>query len=384
MLHLPSRKLLIGAMALGPMALKLAAASAFARAYERGKARGEFTADCFTTDEMFTIDSMIAKQYPGCGITADSSGVFLISELERLDRTLNAPLFMTTWSRDIILRNDVSLGDEIASWTLTNYASPGLGGGTYPSGVNWISSEANVIPGPAVDIGRYPQPLYPWGSELSWSVFDLAKSQILGIPIDVEKYDAMNTKWEMDVDMVVYTGESSFAQYGFVNSPSITAGNVANGGSGTAWTTKTPVQILTDVNTLLNSVWAATGYKVMPSELRLPPANFTYLNSTIISIGGVAGGMSILEFLRRNNASEAISGKPLNIQPLKWLIGAGAGSTQRMVAYEKDAKYIRYPMVPRQRTPLELRSIWQSVSYYAKLGFVEWRYPETAGYADGI
>jgi len=383
MLKLPSRKLLIGAMA-GVMSLQAAAASAFAHAYERGKARGRFTPDCFTTDEMFTIDSAIAQAYPGCGVTGDSSGVFLVSELERLDRTLNAPLYSTTWSRDIILRTDVSLGDEIASWTLTNYASPGLGGGLYPSGVNWAASNANANPGPAVDIGRYPQPLYPWVSELSWTVFDLAKSMILGIPIDVEKYEAMNTKWDMDVDQVVYTGEAAFGQYGFMNSPSITATAVANGGSGTAWTTKTPQQILADLNTALNTTWAASGYKVMPSEVRLPPANFTYINGTVMSVAGTTGGSSILRFLRENNASEAISGKPLNIQPLKWAIGAGAGATNRMVVYERDAKFIRYPMVPRQRTPLELRSIFQAVTYYAKLGFVEWRYPETASYWDGI
>ena len=39
--------------------------------------------------------------------TVDSSGAFLIGELERLDQTLNLPLVGYTWTRDIQLREDV-------------------------------------------------------------------------------------------------------------------------------------------------------------------------------------------------------------------------------------------------------------------------------------
>ncbi|STF64323.1 bacteriophage protein [Escherichia coli] len=49
--------------------------------------------------------------------TVDSSGAFLIGELERLDQTLNLPLVGYTWTRDIQLREDVSIADDISSWT---------------------------------------------------------------------------------------------------------------------------------------------------------------------------------------------------------------------------------------------------------------------------
>ena len=45
--------------------------------------------------------------------TVDSSGAFLIGELERLDQTLNLPLVGYTWTRDIQLREDVSIADDI-------------------------------------------------------------------------------------------------------------------------------------------------------------------------------------------------------------------------------------------------------------------------------
>lgn len=57
--------------------------------------------------------------------TVDSSGAFLIHELERLDQTLNLPLTSQTWSRDIQLREDVSIADEISSFTNTTFAAAG-------------------------------------------------------------------------------------------------------------------------------------------------------------------------------------------------------------------------------------------------------------------
>ena len=44
--------------------------------------------------------------------TIDSSGAFLVGELERLDKTLHAPLSSVTWGRDIDLREDVTIADE--------------------------------------------------------------------------------------------------------------------------------------------------------------------------------------------------------------------------------------------------------------------------------
>lgn len=57
--------------------------------------------------------------------TIDSSGAFLVGELERLDKTLHAPLSSVTWGRDIDLREDVTIADESSSFTLSNYAASG-------------------------------------------------------------------------------------------------------------------------------------------------------------------------------------------------------------------------------------------------------------------
>src|SRR5580704_1157212 len=59
------------------------------------------------------------------GRTCDSTGAFLVGELERLDQMMHLPLASVTWSRDIDLRQDVTIADEVSSFTTTTFGSPG-------------------------------------------------------------------------------------------------------------------------------------------------------------------------------------------------------------------------------------------------------------------
>lgn len=319
----------------------------------------------YTKDGLMTFDRQ----------TVDSAGVFLIGELERLDQNLHEPLASVTWSRDIQLREDVSIADELSSFTNSSFAAAG---GASQNGKSWIGKDATAIAGIALDIGKTATPLTLWGMQLGWTIPELESAQKLGRPVDQQKFKGMQLKYQMDVDEQVYIGDSNLGLYGLVNSTAVT--NVSNAVTGT-WSTATPAQILADVNELLNSVWAASAYAVCPDELRLPPVQYSQLVSTLISS---AGNISVLEFLRNNSLSNSINGRPLNIQPLKWLTGRGTSNEDRMFAYTNDVERVRFPLVPLQRTPLEYRGIHQLTTYFGRLGGVEFVYPETIGYRDGV
>lgn len=307
--------------------------------------------------------------------TIDSSGVFLIGELERLDQKLHEPLASVTWGRDVDLREDVSVADEFSSFTNSSFAAAN---GVSGSGKAWVGKEANAITGISVDIGKTATPLNLWAMQLGWTIPELESSQKVGRPIDQQKFTGMQLKYQMDIDEQVYVGDEALGLYGLVNSPYVT--NLTNAVTGT-WSTATPDQILADVNELINSVWAASGYAVCPTDLRLPPIEYGRLISRKVSD---AGNISILEYLRQNSLSNAINGTPLNIQPLKWLTDAGVSDVQRMVAYSKDPERVRFPLVPLQRTPVEYRDIRQLTTYFGRIGAIEFVYAETLGYRDGI
>ena len=331
----------------------------------------------YTRDALMTFDQN----------TVDSAGAFFVGQLERLDPTLNLPLVDFQWSRDIDVRADVGLGDELASFTLSTFASAG---GLAPNGISWIGKDVNTIQSMALDIGKTAQPLYPWGMTVSATIPELTSAQVTGHDIISEKYDAMQLKLNMDTDQLVYIGDSTLGTTGMLNSATVT--NNANAITG-AWTggTTTPAQILNDVNDVLQSTWAASGYARCPNRLLLPPLQYAYLAQTIISISGTAGGMSILQFLETNSISLRVNGSPLQILPSKWLtgttrggMGPGASGKDRMVAYTKDQKFVRFPKTDVVPGPMEYRSLSQHVPYWGRLGVVEVRYGETFGYRDGI
>ena len=307
--------------------------------------------------------------------TIDSSGAFLIGELERLDQRLHEPLASVTWSRDIDLREDVSIADEFSAFTNSSFAAAA---GVAGSGKAWVGKDASAITGISLDIGKTTSPLSLWAMQLGWTIPELESAQKLGRPVDQQKFAGMQLKHQMDIDEQVYIGDTALGLTGLVNHASMT--NVSNAQTGT-WSSATPQQILNDVNELINSVWSASAYAICPDRLLIDPVNYSRLVATIVSS---AGNISVLEFLKQNSLSNSINGRPLDIQPLKWLTGRGAGSTQRMVAYTKDPMRVRFPLVPLQRTPLEYRDLRQLTTYFGRLGAVELVYPETIGARDGI
>jgi hypothetical protein len=344
---------------------------------------------------MFVTFDSFGGDYPGKfsqpmtthdGKTVDSAGAFLISELERLDPTLHMPLAAVFWSRDVDLREDVTIADEAASFTNSTFAAPG---NITPTGINWSGKNTTAIAGIAVDISKTAQPLTLWDMELKYSIPELESAIRLGRPIDQQKFEGLNLKHQMDIDQVVYIGDSTVGITGLFNSAAVTATTAAATGTGgsTQWATKTPQNILADVNTLLTNTWAASGYAVIPDRILVPPVDYGLLVSQTVS---TAGNISILKFLEQNNLA-AQNGGQLTILPSKWGIGMGTGGTpqvlgtvDRALAYSKDPLRVRYPMTPLQKTALQYHGIYHSTTYYCRLGQLETIYPETFAYLDGL
>ncbi|QCT20833.1 DUF2184 domain-containing protein [Jejubacter calystegiae] len=310
---------------------------------------------------MFTIDKK----------TADAAGAFLVGELERLDQTLNLPLVSYKWSRDISLRSDVSIADEMSSFTNTDLAAAG---GVNPNGKNWIGKNSTAIPGVNLLIERTAQPLTLWGMEIGWTLPELASAQQLGRPVDTQKYDAMRMKWNMDVDEQVYIGDEGLGITGLLNLKQVPAQAAA-----AAWTAATADEIVQDVNIVLTDAWVRSGYAICPSKVGMAPELFSLLASKKVS---EAGNISVLEYVKINTIAFQENGEPLEIVSMKWASKRGANGAHRIVAYTQDEKYIRFPLVPLLNTPLEYRGLHQLTTYYGRLGQVETPYANTISYLD--
>ncbi|MEQ5219904.1 DUF2184 domain-containing protein [Morganella morganii] len=311
---------------------------------------------------MFTIDKA----------TIDSSGAFLIGELERMDQTLNMPLTSIKWTRDMPLRSDISIADEVSSFTNTDFASVG---GPNPNGKNWMGKKGTAIAGIELNIDPTRNNLTPWAQEVGWTVLELASAQKVGRPIDTQKYEGMRLKWNMDTDEQVYIGDKELGVPGLLNLPDVIPVAAA-----VAWTATTdPDVIVQDINMVLSDGWVRSGYAVCPGKIGLAPELFGLLASKKVSS---AGNISVLEYVKINTIAFQENGEPLEIVSMKFASKRGAGGAHRIVAYTQDEKYVRFPMVPLLNTPLEYRGMQQLTVYYGKLGQVETPYSNTISYLD--
>ena len=331
------------------------------------------------------------------GRTVDSTGAFLVGELERLDQTLHMPLASVTWHRDIDLREDVTIADDVSSFTLSNAGTPGgLGTGSgVGNGKSWAGKNATQITSNNLDISKTVNPLRVWAQELGYTVIELESAAKVGRPVDQQKFEFLQLKHQMDIDEQVYYGDTGTGDKGMLNSTLITNNKiVVNGASAhTPWVSKTPAEILADVNELITSVWSASAYAVMPNRILLPPIVFGYISTTTVS---TAGNVSILKYLEENNITvRANRGGGLQFFPCKWLVGLASGGTlgtpgnittsyDVMYCYTKEKNRIRFPMTMMQRTPIQFQGLYHLTTYFCRLGVVEVVYPETAGWRYGV
>lgn len=310
--------------------------------------------------------------------TRDSSLAYFVNQLENLDKRLYEPLLAVTWGRDIKLREGLTMGVEATSFIQAEFA----GAGTLQNSVGnfpWISAETTAIPGVTISGKKVVLPLRLLAREVSYTSVELERSALTGQSIDVQKLNALNLLYQMNIDQMVYIGSADVGATGLANSPAVVASNVTGGTF--LSNLLNPDTILSQVNTLLSATWLASAYAVCPGKLLLPPNQFAQIASSKVS---TAGNVSVLEFIKQNSIALTINGSPLDIQPVKWLAGAGVAGADRMIAYTNSEDRVRYPMVPVRRETAYYQGIRYTAPYLWALGEMEIVYPETIRYADGV
>jgi hypothetical protein len=323
--------------------------------------------------------------------TKDSAGAFVVGELERLAPELNAPLQLFTWSRDIELRTDLSAGNDSASYLLQNFTTNNSG--VSDSGIAWAGKKSNRVGTVGIDASKVVNPLHIWENSLIVTIPELAGSELIGRSIIEQKFTALQTAWQTDVDRVVYLGDSThISTYtGLLNSAAVTATLAANTGTGSTrtWSTKTQDQIATDCLAIQQLALAQSANAVAPNVLLVPFESLVYLQKPYTLAGGGTTYTSLMEYIIKS-ALCTFMGETLEIRPVKYLSGGTWGSflsgsgVSRLVAYNQQYKYVRFPMVSLMQEQPTFDGLSQLYPFWGKLGQLETVYPETIAYMDGI
>jgi hypothetical protein len=318
------------------------------------------------------------------GLDAATGGgqVFLESELEKRDPKVREPLASVTYMRDIPIKS----GGGWVDFTSNLFADYAISG---PNGLGIQANNTTTIPIVQTNVLKDVYRTFAWGNILRVPFIDMQKLQGAGRSLDDMLDKGIKLNWNKTLDQFTYLGPFSNTSYpGLLNNPNITAGSVAAGAAGgTKWTTKTPAEILNDVNQAMVLTTAASQYDVtgMANHICIPWSQYAYIAATPVT---AAGSVSILTYLLENNIGKT-QGVDLKIFPLRWCLGAGSGSADRMLAYVNNDDRVQLDVtVPIQRIMtvpnISTGGGAYDTLYQGQIGVVKFLYLQCALYQDGI
>ena len=314
-----------------------------------------------------------------------TGSIFLQSELNKADTRLHMPLEGHTWFRDIPIIN----GGGWVDTETTEFVAVGS------SNIDGTGTGANDIG--VVNFSR-SQDVYPtfgWQRSIRIPLIESLKlAQANKSPNDILD-KAVRLDFNKTLDQRVYKG--NFGKTGLVNCAQVTAATAPNGTQSTpgpSWTTKNPIDIFNDFNSMAQAIWAQSGYdlKAVPDRFLIPASAYTkllqpmYLNTT----GGQSTSVyeNVLEYIKHNYYGIALNGKVPEIVPVpNWLETAGSGSSRRMVGYVFDDERVNFGLlqnIQRMGGPLSLQEGAFVATYIANTGVVKFLAPQTAYYYDQI
>mgnify|MGYP001553580299 CR=1 FL=1 len=251
---------------------------------------------------------------------------------------------------------------------------------------NWFNGGAQDVPHAEILREKFETSVSMAAIGYRYNLEELGKAQLLGMNLTTEKANAARRASEEMVDRVAFVGDASKGMLGLVNQTSVTATTAPADGTGSATTfaSKTPDQVLRDINAALTGIFTGSLGAEIADTLLLPYSVLLDLSTRRID---AVNQTTILEWVERNNIYTRTTGQALTIRGLfGYLDTAGAGGTRRMIAYRRSPEVLKMHMP----MPFRFMPVWQvgpvlfEVPGIFRLGGVDVRRPAAVRYTDGV
>lgn len=242
----------------------------------------------------------------------------------------------------------------------------------------WLNGNADDVPIAGTEMTKFETPVYTAGIGYAFGWEEIQHAQMLGVNLQADHAMAARRAYEEMVDNIALEGDAEKGFVGLFNSSAVTPVGAPTGN----WSAATPDQILADVNSALALVHTQTLTTAMADTLLLPWSKMHVVSSRRLTDTGV----TILEFLRRNNVYTAATGQALTIRGVRRLDTAGVSSTTRMIAYRRspDVLKLHIPMPHRFLPVYQAGPLRFEVPGVFRLGGLDIRRPKEVTYYDGI
>ena len=241
-----------------------------------------------------------------------------------------------------------------------------------------ISSYADDLPRADVKGKEFISTVKSLGASYGYNVQEVRAARMAGKPLEQRRAEAAKRAILQKENQIAFFGDSASGLTGFINNPNISTVVLPADGTGASalFSAKTADQILRDLNSVCNFIFSNTKGVEMPDTLLLPVSTFTFLATTARSS---VSDTTILEYFKLN--------QPF-VKEVGWLnelTGAGAGGTNRMIAYKRSADKLMLE-IPQdfEQFPVQEKGLEFVISCHSRLGGVIIPYPLSVCFADGF
>lgn len=250
----------------------------------------------------------------------------------------------------------------------------------------WFSGKAQDVPNVELLREKFETTVSMAAIGYRYDLEELGKAQLLGMNLSTDKANAARRVAEEFIDRVAITGDAAKGLTGLVNASTPTATTAPADGtsSATTFASKTPDQVLRDINGQLTGIFTGSLGTEIADTILLPYAVLLDLSTRRID---TVNQTTILEWIERNNIYTRTTGQPLTIRGVfGYLDTAGAGATKRLVAYRRSPEVLKMhlPMPFRFLPAWQVGPILYEVPGIFRLGGVDIRRPASVRYLDGI
>lgn len=243
----------------------------------------------------------------------------------------------------------------------------------------FVGTKSLDVPISEIGLDKVVIPVELGATGYEYSDEELRQAIALGRPLPQLKANISRRSYEELSQRTAMFGDDNHNLPGFLNNINVTSGVVVDPGSGTEWVNKTPRQILFDINDFMGDIFVDTLQVERPDKLLLPTAQWNYIAGTPRSD---TSDLTILKWLVNNSP---YLNSDNDVIPISELAGAGAGATDRMMAYNMNMdKVVMHIPMPLKYTEPQRKGRGYQIPGEFKLAGVEFRYPGSARYADGI
>ncbi len=215
------------------------------------------------------------------------------------------------------------------------------------------------------------------GASYAYSIKDIRRAALAGIELSGRKAAAARRAIEEKLNSLAFFGDAVAGIQGFIKYPGTTQYTVPNTGTGatTTWATKTPDQILLDLNGLVQAITIPTFGKEQPNTILLPITQLALLKTTRI---GTYQDTTIYEFFTRNNPG-------VELIAVRELAGAGTAGANVIIAYNRSPDKLTFelPVAFEQFSERE-EGMEFIVPVMASTAGVICYYPQSIAWGEGI